>query len=830
VGIFLALALLSFVAAPARADEIDRLPVIPSLTSARFNYLSTSKIGAREQTSYGSGVQIGAERVSIESNSAARTAPARFARVGGTLSRDDGSGWRRANEQPVGPTYVATLAAQLGTLQESADSIVEIGAETIGATPTTHYQVTLERSTIPRLIGDTTLLSQRARDRLGRATYKVDLWISQAESRLYQHLVTVAIPSEPVAMYSTLVTYTGFEDASIGVADVPTLSPRFDPAECPVDVPEVITVDCGYLVVPETHARPDGATVRLAVAIVRSPNPQKAPDPFVYLEGGPGGGPVADTQSYIQAFAPLLANRDMILFDQRGTGFSQPALDCPEVTELNYENLPLDLTPAEAEAKSRDAVERCAARLTADGASLPDYNSAENAADLNALRVVLGYPEWNLVGISYGTRLALTAMRDTPQGIRSVILDSTYPPQVDLFTTGAANTDRAFRTLFGGCAADPTCSATYPDLENVFYGLVDRLNAEPVTFDVVDQRSGELTPALIDGDSLISILFQMLYSSQIIPALPELIYTASQGDYTLLNLATNVSVAGSDSVSIGMYYAVQCSEEAPFTSPAQAEEAGEENPRLREARGTTRASVESLQATCESFTTRSPRAAENEPVASGIPTLVLAGQYDPITPPVWGQIAAGTLPNSFFFEAPSTGHGVAPAGECQGSIAAAFLNNPTGPPDASCLGSIGGPRFTINDAPITLVPFTNQLTSVKGVAPEGWPELLPGTFVRTALGDAVLTQVALPGGAERVETIAAALREQGFQPVGTREANGLTWTLYNGVSGLRQDDVAITPGANGALYLVELISMPADREALSNAVFLPAIDAFQPGR
>jgi pimeloyl-ACP methyl ester carboxylesterase len=234
-------------------------------------------------------------------------------------------------------------------------------------------------------------------------------------------------------------------------------TPNFTSSSCDFIVPGGRDVTCGYLTVPEDRTQPDGAAVRLHVAVFLSESGNPAPDPVVYLEGGPGGEPLETLIfTFEDYFAPYLTERDVIIFDQRGTGLSEPSLACPELVEASLEYLDDVLSDEEEADVYLGAMTDCRERLLADGVNLAAYNSRENAADLNDLRIALGYDEWNLYGISYGTKLALTTMRDFPEGIRSVVLDSAYPLQTSLIIDVPANMDRAFDTLFAGCAAD-TC-------------------------------------------------------------------------------------------------------------------------------------------------------------------------------------------------------------------------------------------------------------------------------------------------------------------------------------------------------------------------------------
>ena len=205
-------------------------------------------------------------------------------------------------------------------------------------------------------------------------------------------------------------------------------TPRFEPGDCIFQSPAGQEPECGYLIVPEDRSNPDGNTIQIAVARFKSTNPNPPDDAMIYLEGGPGGSTLENISlSFDSLFAPYLADRDVIAFDQRGVGLSQPTLDCPELTDMTYAMLDQRITVDESVRLGAEAISACGARLQSDGINLAAYNSVESAADVNDLRQVLGYDQLDLLGISYGTRLALTIMRQQPEGLRAVILDSVWP-------------------------------------------------------------------------------------------------------------------------------------------------------------------------------------------------------------------------------------------------------------------------------------------------------------------------------------------------------------------------------------------------------------------
>jgi len=609
--------------------------------------------------------------------------------------------------------------------------------------------------------------------------------------------------------------------------------PRFERAACQFAVPTGQVVDCGYLTVLERHDIPGSQPIRLHVAIFRTQSENPAPDPVVYLEGGPGGSALeAAPYSFNQSLAPFLADRDVIIFDQRGVGYSEPALDCPEVVELAYETLDEDLSPEEALARSTDAICDCHDRLVSEGVNLRAYNSAESAADLNDLRVALGYEEWNLFGTSYGTRLALTAMRDYPEGIRSVILDSTYPPQVSLYEEMPANADRAFTVFFEGCAADPVCSEAYPDLETVFYQLVDRLNASPVTFQVRQHVTGETYDVLFDGDALFGFVFQSLYATEVIPVLPKIILDVNDGNHETLAVLLGSYLAQMEFVSVGMQYSVQCGEEVRFSAPGDFSAAAAAYPELQGFLESNPTLGESLFTICEMWGAEEADPIENELVSSDIPTLVLAGEYDPIAPPAWGELAAKTLDNSFYYEFPGVGHGASVSGEgCPLSVALAFLDDPTAEPDTSCLARMDGPSFLVSDLDdVTLVPFHSEDFHMSGVAPQGWIEKSLGEYARSPLGLVGVLQVRFLG-MESEQLLELLMSQFGLDEVPqhteVRETDELVWSLFKVESGGLVIDIAVAQEFF-LTYLVVLQSLPGERDFYYSEVYLPAIDALTP--
>lgn len=463
--------------------------------------------------------------------------------------------------------------------------------------------------------------------------------------------------------------------------------PRYEVADCPFSVPSDINIECGYLTVPEQRSNPDSPTIQLAVAVVHTNAPNPAPDPVVYLSGGPGAAALEQAIPFARGWSHMLESRDFVVFDQRGTGHSIPSLDCPESTQLTQELLGQEIPRAAKVQAEVDTALHCRERLAQSGINLAAYTSAASAADMHDLRQALGYRSWNLFGISYGTRLALTAMRDYPQDIRSAMLDSTYPPQVNLFTAMPANFSRSLSLLFSTCANDPICNQTYPDLETVLRTLVPQLNDDPITVWPQDPITGKAVRIRVDGTELVSVLFRLFYDTYAIPDLPQMIYDTYKGDYGLLTRMQqrrlNRTAGG---FSHGMYFSVSCSEEIAFATVDEVNASIDTDPLLTTFFTGIPENTPEIFRLCDQWGVQLPDPIENQPVESTIPTLFLAGEYDPITPPSWARLAASTLETSYVYEFPATGHAVIARGICPLTIMRSFLAHPMTAPNASCIG------------------------------------------------------------------------------------------------------------------------------------------------
>ena len=181
--------------------------------------------------------------------------------------------------------------------------------------------------------------------------------------------------------------------------------------------------------------------------------------------------------------AKLNQTHDLIIMNQRGNVDTQPALTCTEIDRFNAQAVGLPYDSPSTEALHLAATQACHDRLVAAGADSGAYNKTENEADFTDLRKVLKINQWNLYSYPYGTDLALSLMRDHPEGIRSVILDSVVPLSVASLGWTWTNANEAFHNLFSACAAQATCSNKYGDLASLFASLVEQSRSQSINND-----------------------------------------------------------------------------------------------------------------------------------------------------------------------------------------------------------------------------------------------------------------------------------------------------------------------------------------------------------
>lgn len=469
----------------------------------------------------------------------------------------------------------------------------------------------------------------------------------------------------------------------------------FEPGACPRTNPPVKELEgatCGFLVVPENRSKSDGRTIRLPVATIHAVA-KTAEDPIVYMAGGPGVDPISqETSMLVQA--GVNRDRDLILMGQRGTLYAQPPLLCPEIDMFNARGVGLVYDAASTGQKHVAATRACHDRLVRDGVDLAAYNTTENAADFADLRTALGKSQWNVYGTSYGTDLALTYMRQHPQGIRAVVLDSVFPPDLAVQSTTWRSVKEARDNIFAACKEQPACAQRYPDLAGTFTRLVSELETRPVTTQAPPSPGAAPVKVVTDGGAFV----QWFVGIGALPAvIPDSIDSLAKGDpaqvAAVRAAGADPSRAGTDGT--GLFYGAFCGEWVPYEAQSEILTEGKKlfptfpDSVLRQA-----PQLAFLNEDCDVWNVPRAPAEQRSTKPSEIPTLIVSGTFDARTAPLLGEHAAKSLPRSTVVNIPGVGHVVVPKSQCAQQVFHSFLASPSSP-DTSCVKTLEPASFTI---------------------------------------------------------------------------------------------------------------------------------------
>jgi len=466
------------------------------------------------------------------------------------------------------------------------------------------------------------------------------------------------------------------------VATSPDSLPRFIAGPCPIDpgpLPADVNIVCGILVVPETHRRPHGPTIRLAVTILRptvaTEPPHPAQPPVVMLHGGPGNSGIGAFLRIVAA-SPLPRLRDVVIYDQRGTGFSPP-VPCEDFGKQRTAVLETEPSLARAAERIRGLASSCMATLRAQNVDASAYSTAESAADLVDLRRVLGYSQWDVYGTSYGTRLALAALALDSAGIRSVVLDRAVKPGPWL-AERARRTQSSLNRVFRACARDGTCHAAFPGPERDLMALFRKLENKPLR---VPATGSQTAAFVLDGEKLMLAIHLGLSSPRRIAGIPFLLRQLRAGDE--LRAARELAAwISSDSAYPALASLVNCNDQYG----AGALRLEESTLRRVSAPPKSLRSTSTLR-TCDLWTRRFDDTPTPFPTGATNPVLIISAEFDPTTPPGDGEQIAAMLPNARHYELPGESHSGRPIG-CHAAIVVQFMRDPSRVPDTSCIAAM----------------------------------------------------------------------------------------------------------------------------------------------
>ena len=435
-------------------------------------------------------------------------------------------------------------------------------------------------------------------------------------------------------------------------------------------------LQCGIVVRPLDPLKPNGTKIDVHFLVVPAMARNKQTDAVLLLAGGPGQSAIALARAVLPRLARLSNRRDLVFIDQRGTGKSAP-LQCPDDSKLPVAQV-LDT------AKQLQRLNACREDL----AKLPYgdlrfYSTSIAMQDFEAVRQLIGAPQWNLVGASYGTRAALEYMRQYPDKVRRTILDGVAPPDMVLPASFSTDGQAALEAVFKACEAEADCSKRFPQLRKKWAALLQSL---PRTVSVNHPATGLPERFTLTRDVVLRSVRSPLYMPAIAAALPAAIDAAAEGRYEgLTGLASALGSSKATRLAMGMHFSVVCAEDVPRMAN------GPDKP------GEDFGSVDGLmyQNVCAGWPLAEiPPAFYTVPPAIS-PVLMLSGGADPVTPPRHGaRVAAALGAKAQHIVVAQAGHGVMSIG-CMRDVVFRFIDAKTDaealPQNADCATKIPRP-------------------------------------------------------------------------------------------------------------------------------------------
>ncbi len=406
---------------------------------------------------------------------------------------------------------------------------------------------------------------------------------------------------------------------------------------------------------------------------------------MLHLSGGPGGATYIDAETipfWLQNFEIQNWGIDFVLYDQRGTGMGQPFLDCPDSRKARLESLKLPLNASQDSSHFNQQMHECHEKLAQNESTLKQLgtistkHSAEDIADLHEL---LGVKQWILMGVSYGTRLALDTVKRFPGKVHSMILDSVYPPKYDGFESMVENGFKGIDRLLNRCEKDTACDKRFPDLAESLRQALFQLADEPLELSVPRENDKLVNETLsLTAHRLILLLDYASYDASLLPDTPaaiDAVWAKDKEDKSLLALASNyLEIELFLQFSEPVFMITECKENGRFDISQLMERFNEHKVKYPMLDWSTEAIFDPQ--VCKGWLDDLNQASQpyREQVTTDKSVLILSGGLDSITPPEWGEELAKDMTNARYLEYPNAGHSVLTSSLCANDEVQLFLN------------------------------------------------------------------------------------------------------------------------------------------------------------
>lgn len=413
-------------------------------------------------------------------------------------------------------------------------------------------------------------------------------------------------------------------------------TPKIEPCACDFKIDSPFKTRCAYLIVPENRKKPNGRTVKLPFIYIESSNPNKHKDPVLYTGGGPGASSLRSVKGAQRR--ALLKNRDYIAFEQRGTQYALPCLECDVVdnaVKTAYrKNLPLDSMVLEG-VKTRHK------KLLAEGVDLSAYNTEESAADIEDLRLALKIDSINLMGISYSGGLMMTVLKKYPKGVRSMILDSPLPEFINIDEEELANFNEALDQVFKSCQADSLDKEKYGNLGSKFAAYLSSIGGKTFTITYREKDSTHDMQVHYYRNELISVVKGALEDYPRIKDVPYIVTELIKGHHEQYIKGLLDGVFSGNGYTSAMRLSVYCSDKMAYSRRAIIAEQEVVYPYMAGFH------VNDVYGPlCDCWNVPAIQSSVKAPFYSNVPVLLGAGEIDDACRPIYNDMIHHYMPNS----------------------------------------------------------------------------------------------------------------------------------------------------------------------------------------
>ena len=428
---------------------------------------------------------------------------------------------------------------------------------------------------------------------------------------------------------------------------------------------------CGQVLVPENHANPNGKRIHISYIILPALQPSAKRNPLIYLTGGPGGSTLTKNRITSWLNHPARKSRDIIMFDQRGIGYSSamPNMD----TEL-FDLMARDLDEEEELTVMEGIIEKYKTLCEQSDINPAHYNSFQNANDVGAVMQALGYDKYNLYGVSYGTRLARIVQDLFPERIHSVIHNSPAPLGGDFLVDRLLAYNQALGNVFTYCRQNQECNRRYPNLEEEYLTTIDRLSEKPLVLEVQNRAF------TINAQDAIYLLRRKLYGNDSRTAIPTMIEELGNGGGPILQGVLRSEMLFTTGYNSTMWLSVERYE---MFDPANTHEVLEKTYQSLDLLPVKLGMFNAFYVKGKEFHSNALDESLKTFDISDVPTLITVNYYDPVTPPSFGYQFMKKLNHGQLYILDEGGHGGgSPA--CRAQVMVDFMDDPTSKPDVSC--------------------------------------------------------------------------------------------------------------------------------------------------